>query len=189
VGRDNTTNDTILDGIIAMLEGLRGVESAFYIEDELRARLVELEASGPPAFGPLTVRNEGALECLRRAHVACIVKDKTFRPPPKPTVLLIDESGREVGRELLPGEKPEERPGQKLLWLSKDFVLYYDGEKGGQVRFVLPPIPFREVEEHPGTTNVCSSSPSTLADVLVKKAAGFEDDPKLATVLIGFDLG
>ncbi len=171
-----------------MLRGLDGVKNAFYLERPLREKLVEVESEGPPAFGPLTVRNEGALECLARAHVACIVKDKTFRPPPRATVLLVDESGREVGRELLPGEEPEERPGQKLLWLSKDFVIYYDGRRSGQVRFLLPPVPFREVEEFPGTARVCSSSPSTLADVMVKRSVGLEDDPRLATVLIGFDL-
>jgi hypothetical protein len=189
MGSDLTAGKgTVPEGVIDLLRGLEGVRNAFYLDRPLRERLLEVESEGPPAFGSLSVRNEGALECLSRAHVACIVKDKTFRPPPKATVVLIDDSGREIGRELLPGEEPEKRPGQKLLWLSKDFVIYYDGRRAGHSRFVLPPVPFREVEEYPGTARVCSSSPSTLADVLVKRAAGLEDDPKLATVLIGFDL-
>jgi hypothetical protein len=170
MGSDLTAGKgTVPEGVIDLLRGLEGVRNAFYLDRSLRERLLEVE-------------------CLSRAHVACIVKDKTFRPPPKATVVLIDDSGREIGRELLPGEEPEKRPGQKLLWLSKDFVIYYDGRRAGHSRFVLPPVPFREVEEYPGTARVCSSSPSTLADVLVKRAAGLEDDPKLATVLIGFDL-
>ena len=166
---------------------LKGVRKAFYLSDEQRERLVGIESERPNSLGPLKVYNEGVLECLRRSHVVCIVKDRSFRPPPAPTVVLVDEDGRVVGRELIGGERPEPEPGQKLLFLGKDFVIFYDGGKSSQTRFVLPPVRFEEVERIDGVSGVCSSSPSTDGDFYLRESAGLPDDPKLATILVGFD--
>jgi hypothetical protein len=176
-----------LDDVLSLLDSLKGVRKAFYLSDSMRSRLREVEAEARP-FGPLVTSNEGVLECLRRERVACIVKDASFRPPPHATVMLIDEDGTVIGRELLPGEVVEEEPGRKTLYLGKDFVVFHDGRSGRNARFVLPPVPFAEVEALPFTARVCSSSPSTMGDMYIRRSAGLDDDPKLATVLIGFDV-
>lgn len=179
--------ERLLDEVLSALSGLRGVRKAFYLEDRTREELRGIERTRSVSFGPLTVHNEGVLDCLKRKYVACIVKDSAFRPPPAPTVVLVDEEGTVVGRELIGGEKPEAAPGQKLIFLGKDFVIFYDGRKSTRTRFVLPPIDFEEVRRITGTANVCSSSPSTDGDVFLRKSAGLPDDPKLATILVGFD--
>lgn len=178
----------LLDEVLGTLSSLRGVRKAFYLDEEMRATLREIESEVHP-FGPLVVRNDGVLECLDREHVACIVKDTTFRPPPHATVVLIDEDGVVIGRELLPGETLEEEPGRKTLYLGKDFVIFYDGKSGRNARFVLPPVPFAEIEALPRASRVVSSSPCTAGDLHIRRRAGLGDDPKLATVLIGFDTG
>lgn len=180
-------DDARLRDVLRVLESLAGVRKAFLLDDGMRRRLGEIEREVHP-FGTLVVTNEGVLECLAREHVACIVKDSGFRPPPHATVTLIDEDGAVIGRELLPGDKVEERPGVKTLYLGKDFVMFHDGRSGRNARFVLPPVPFPEVEALGFASRVCSSSPSTMGDLHVRRSAGLEDDPKLATVLIGFDL-
>lgn len=182
------TDDARLSEVLHVLGSLEGVRKAFLLDDDMRRRLREIESEVHP-FGPLVVRNEGVLECLDREHVACIVKDTRLRPPPHATVVLMDEDGVVIGRELLPGDRVEEKPGVKTLYLGKDFVMFYDGRSGRNARFVLPPVPFPEVESLGFTRRVCSSSPSTVGDLHVRRGAGLEDDPKLATVLIGFDLG
>lgn len=176
-----------LDEVLGVLSSLAGVRHAFYLDARIREELMKTEKQ-TSGFGPLVVHNEGVLECLSRKHVACIVKDKHFRPPPTQTVVLVDENGTVIGKEILPGEKVEERPGVKNLYIGKDFVIFYDGKSGRNARFVLPPVPFVEVERINGTSRVCSSSPSTLGDFLIKRNKGLPDDPKLATVLVGFDL-
>ena len=179
----------LLDEVLMRLSGLTGVRRAFYLEDDIRDELRRIESTRSISIGPLTVHNEGVLECLTRKHVACIVKDSSFRPPPAPTVVLVDEEGKVVGRELIGGEKPEAAPGQKLIFLGKDFVIFYDGRKSTRTRFVLPPIDFEEVHQVEGAAHVCSSSPSTDGDVFLRRSAGLPDDPKLATILVGFDSG
>lgn len=180
-------DDAKLGEVLRVLGSLKGVRKTFYLDDGMRRRLKEAESEARP-FGPLVVRNEGVIECLERDHVACIVKDTGFRQPPHATVMLIDEDGAVIGRELLPGDRVEERPGVKTLYLGKDFVMFHDGRSGRNAKFVLPPVPFPEVEALGFTDRVCSSSPSTMGDMHVRRSAGLADDPKLATVLIGFDL-
>ncbi|MGQ9588033.1 MAG: hypothetical protein ACUVT7_06615, partial [Thermoplasmata archaeon] len=81
-----------LDEVLSVLSGLEGVKKAFYLTRPVMHELARIEESYP-AFGPLAVRNDGLSECLKREHVACIIKDKRFRPPPAPTVVLSDDEG------------------------------------------------------------------------------------------------
>ncbi len=172
--------------VLRVLSAMRGVKRSFYLTREMRKGLAELE-SMYPSIGPLSVRNEGVLDCLGRQRVACIIKDSTFRGPPKPTVVLVNDRGDEIGRELLPGESPPTGPG-KILMLGKDFVVFADRNTSAGARFVLPPVPFEEVERIDGVRSVLSSSPSTAGDHFLRKKAGLDDDPRLASILVGFDL-
>lgn len=176
-----------LEEVLGVLSRIKGVKHAFFLTKAMRTGLGKIEKEYPP-IGPLTIRNDGVLECLKREHVACIVKDKGFRAPPHPTVLLVNGDEEVIGRELLPGEKVPEKPGRKNLFLGKDFVIFIGETSGKDARFVLPPVKFREVERIDGTSCVVSSSPSSLGDVFLRKQAGLRDDPKLASILVGFDL-
>lgn len=177
----------VLDEVLRTLSALKGVKHAFHLSDETREGLREIEKSYP-SIGPLTVHNEGIKETLARGHVACIIKDKGFRAPPHATVQLVNDEGVMIGREILPGEKFEAKGKEKLVFLGKDFVVFADRSSGKGARFLLPPIPFKEVEAVGGVRNVCSSSPSTVGDLYIRRAYGFKDDPKLASILIGFDI-
>lgn len=176
-----------LDEILGLLSGLKGVKHAFYLTGEMRKGLEAMEAHYPP-IGPLTVQNDGVLECLKRQHIACIVKDSGFRGPPHPTVILINGDGAMIGREILRGEEIKPDEGRRTVFLGKDFVVFVGKESGKGSKFVLPAVEFKEVDEVEGTTCVVSSSPSTMGDLFLRTKAGLEDDPKLASILIGFDL-
>jgi len=175
-----------LKEVLKVLSRIKGVRHSFYLTREMREGLAALEKTYP-AIGPLTVQNEGILACLRSEHVACIVKDKTFRGPPHPTVVLVNDRGEVIGRELLRGEKQPKGPGRTLM-LGQGFVVFADKRASKGARFVLPPVPFKEVEETRGTCSVISSSPSTPGDSFLRKKAMIEDDPELASVVVGFDL-
>lgn len=175
-----------LKEVLKVLSGIEGVRHSFFLTKEMRKALAELERMYP-SIGPLTVRNEGVLECLQRQHVVCLIKDKTFRGPPKPTVVLVNDNGDVIGRELLRGESPPKGPG-RILMLGKDFVVFADKSDTKGARFVLPTVPFEEIEGIGGVCSVVSSSPSTTGDHLLRKRTGIDDDPKLASILVAFDL-
>jgi len=182
-GRD----DGRLDDILRMLSRLQGVRHAFYLTAEMRQGLESIERRYP-SLGPLTIANEGVFECLKRQHVACIIKDAHFRPPPAPTVVLIDDAGNVIGHEILPGEKVPSPGSGRAIMLGDNFVIFFKKGTGRGARFVLPPVAFGELEGVQGVKRVCSSSPSTVGDLHLRNKAGLEDDPKLASVLVGFDL-
>jgi len=180
--------DKRLDEVVRTLSGLKGVRCSFLLTDIMRDGLQKIERNYPP-LGPLAIKNEGVLECLKSEHLACIIKDRTFRAPPVPTVVLLDEDGNVIGRELLPGEKLTVEREKKVIRLGDDFVIFFERGKGKGARFVLPPVPFKEVEELDGVKCARSSSPSTAGDFFLRQCADLDDDPKLASILIGFDLG
>jgi len=176
-----------LKEVIELLSSLRGVKHSFYLTDAIRASLAKIEENYP-SLGPLTIKNEGVFESLCRKHVACIIKDKSFRAPPHATVYLIDENDKVIGRELLPGEKVSSTKRRKVIMLGDDFAVFFEKGTGKGAHFVLPPVPFKELEEVDGVKSVCSSSPSTAGDFLLRKRVRLKDDPKLASILIGFEL-
>jgi len=176
-----------LDKALALLAGLKGVRHTFFLAHETRLSLEDIEKNYP-SIGPLTIENTGVAECLKRDHVVCIVKDRTFRGPPQPTVVLVNDEGAMVGREVFDGEKVKPPPGKGTLFLGKGFVIFYSRGSGKGARFVLPPVAFEELEKLNFTEKVVSCSPSTVGDRFLRKEAGLEDDPELASILVGFDL-
>lgn len=176
-----------LDEVLKVLKGLDGVIEAFALGPETRRQLREIE-TGVKATLNIEVKNTGLDECLRREHVVGIIKDKRFRPPPEPTILLMGDNGAVLGEEILPGQRGRFEDRQNLIFLSEEFVIYTDRKAAKQEYFLMPPVSFPEIEKVHGVKNVVSCSPTALGDVLVRTSHELEDDSKLASVLIGFDI-
>jgi len=181
--------DKIDTEIIALLRSLDGVIHAGRVSDALRKRIVEHEERHSNV-GPISVDNIGVKSAAKCDRLYFIVKDRKFRPPSIATVRLIAEDGTVLGEEIIRGKMPKIEKGEKTVNLGKDFIIYYSKakEKGRNCRFVLPPVPFPELEKRGFTLRVISCSPSTLGDSEVKKSLGIGDDPKLASILVGIDL-
>lgn len=165
--------------VIRRIRGLRGVLLAEFLEpadrEALRARRT-----------PEAAENHGVAEVLARGRALCLFKDVTFRPPPEPTVLLVDESGTVLGRELIAGESPP--AGRRVAFLGKDFVLYAGARPTGAYRFLLPPVRFPEVEALEGVGRVVSASPDTPQDEYLRSRHEVARGKELASVLVGYDL-
>ena len=181
--------DKIDSEIIALLRSMEGVVHTGIVPDKLRKKLLEREERFA-TLGPIAVDNIGVRTAVQRERLYFVVKDKRFRPPPIATVQLVAEDGTVLGEELIKGRKPMIDDGEKLLYLGKDFVIQCSKAKakGKSSRFVLPPVPFPEIERLGIARNVVSSSPSTLGDTDLKKEIGIDDDPRLASIVIGLDV-
>ncbi len=172
---------------IEHLKGLKGVAEAFELGPEIRELLLKIE-SGIKATMDIEVKNTGLEECLKRKHVLCIIKDKTFRPPPEPTIFLAADKDTILGQEILEKDRCDFEGLDNLVYLSEDFVVFTDRKARNKEYFLMPPVSFPELESVCGLRNVVSCSPSALGDLAIRTAQGLEDNPKLASVLIGFDL-
>ena len=65
--------------------------------------------------------------------------------------------------------------------------MYPERYGGGKECFVMPPVSFPDVNEFEGSANIVSCSPAPPSDMYIRSTNGYEDDPTLATILVGFD--
>lgn len=192
--------EEVLQEIIDTINPLRGVLDVGVLTDEVRKNVLKIEMDKAGELIP--VINMGVNECLNRDYTVAIIKNASFRPPPTATVQLVDNKGNLLGEEIVSNnQKKKYKEDEKAKFINPDFVLLKDQkdieedlktenlEKNPTKQaFVLPPVQFIEVEELEDTCDVVSSSPDPLADLYLKEVFNFEDDPKLASILVGFNI-
>ncbi len=130
--------------------------------------------------------NRGVDEVLSRPRILCLFKDVRFRPPPEPTLLLVDDAGTVLGRELVPGDHPP--ADRRVAHLGKDFVLYAGARPRGAYHFLLPAVRFPELEARPHLTRVVSASPDTPQDEYLRERFGVPAGREYASILVGYDV-
>ena len=152
-----------------------------------------VESLGPADRDALRVRgtagaaeNRGVAEVLSRPRILCLFKDVRFRPPPEPTLLLVDDVGTVLGRELVPGDRPP--ADRRVAFLGKDFVLYAGARPKGAYRFLLPAVRFPELEGLPRLARVVSASPDTPQDEYLRERLGVPPGKEYASILVGYDV-
>jgi len=193
--------------VIGLLRGVPGIVAARALArpELLRVAAVE-ERYGSSALLP--VLNLGVREALERQLVVAVLKDRRFRPPPAPTVYLVedlpgvgpapDAPMLEVGerRFRILGEEildPGRVYAEKSMRLGSAFVLFPERRSSPRTPsyFLVPPLGFEELEQAAGKLGlqrILSVSPSAQADSLLRELCGFPVDPALATLLLACDL-
>lgn len=171
-----------------VVKKMRGVVAAFYLDAATLKRIQEEEAT-VKAVGGIDVINEGFNQALKRDKVICIVKDPRFRPPPEPTVILESSDGKVMGIEVFPNTSKEYRNREDVVWLSDGFVVFPDVKPGenNDESFIMPPVPFPELNESNGCKDVISCSPAPTCDKMIRESHGMKDDGKLASILIAYN--
>lgn len=172
---------------LEIVKGLKGVVHGFYLDEKVIEELKKEEAKVKALGGSVDVENTGFLEALEREHVMCVVKDPRFRPPPEATVVLLDSVGSLLGTEVFPFTAKEYEGREDAIWLSESFVVFPKVQGVGYEKFILPPVSFPELNEGNGCTRVISCSPAPTSDLIIKEHYGYEDDPRLASIVVAFD--
>lgn len=174
---------------LEIIRGLRGVVHAFYLDDDILTRMKEEEAKVRAIGDKIAVDNRGFTQALERDHIIAIIKDPRFRPPPEPTVELTTTDGKVMGVEVFPFTAQEYLNRDDVVWLSDAFVMFPEVKgQGGEV-FVMPPVSFPELNPTNGCKDVISCSPAPTCDLMMRTHYNYEDDPKLASVLVAFNDG
>jgi hypothetical protein len=195
-------------GIQRIIEGLTGVRAVRRLGEEDRRRLARIETDYE-AGSAIPVRNIGVRSAACRAEAFVVLKDSRFRPPPAPTVYLVEEMGDpaavsaamsfeirvEGGRYRVIGEEilgSAEGFGDDVFFLADTFVMFPARRTSAHVPclFILPPIPFPELEARRAELaieDIVSVSPSLAVDMHLRDMCGFPKTNELATLLIGFN--
>lgn len=175
-----------MDGVLSILRSMTGVKHVIVLEREILDELRE-EESKVRATLNISVRNEGFSEAIMRENVVCIIKDSRFRPPPEPTVVLMSDAGQMLGMEVFPHQRQDLEGRKDVLWLTPDFAVFTNVQGGSKEYFIMPPVSFPELHEGVGCQDVVSCSPSPTSDLRIKEHHGLEDDPSLASIIVGFN--
>jgi len=133
--------------------------------------------------------NEGVSVTLRHDRVLCVFKDASFRPPPAPTLRLVDAVGTVVGEESIPGVPSSGPERGRVELLGRGFVLWSNVRAQSPLRWQLPPVPFPELADVPGVSNIDSGSPDPLQDQYLRERFRIPDEVRCGSVLVGYDLG
>ncbi|MCL2032070.1 MAG: hypothetical protein FWG96_02185 [Methanomassiliicoccaceae archaeon] len=171
---------------LEIIRNMRGVVNAFYLNKEILDQMKK-EEEKVTAMGSIAVRNEGFSEALGKEHVIAIIKDPRFRPPPEPTVVLISDKGEVMGLEVFPFNAKEYLGREDVVWLSDAFVLFPNVKGMGGENFIMPPVSFPELNEGNGCKDVISCSPAPTCDLMMRTYYKLQDDPRLASVLVGYN--
>lgn len=183
-------DEVVVKKAIKIINKLKGVLDVQLLSDEDGKCLRELESKREGDVIPVV--NGGLTECLERDFYLVILKNIEFRNPPVPTVLLVTNKGRILGQELISSEEIKKYQDRSdVYFLSTDFIFFKSkktyGDKGIEKEFfLLPPVPFPELEDVEGISDVTSCSPSTLGDSYIKDKYGYPQDPYIATIIVGF---
>jgi hypothetical protein len=175
-----------IDEALVIIKGMKGTRITIPLTKKDIEEVLTTERGVKSQMGT-KVFNVGLEETMKRDHVICIIKDVTFRPPPEPTVYMIDDEGEILGTEVLPGEHKRYKEMPNVLFLCQDFIVFTDKKQKSREHWMMPPVSFPELTTIMGVTEVVSCSPSPPSDMIIKANYGLEDDPKLASILIGFN--
>ncbi len=200
----------MVEEIKELLSGIPGVISV----NLLREEDVETVHSAEAEYEKLhvvRVSNLGLHVVLQRDLVFILLKDSSFRKPPVSTLYMVEEMSPEeakvydfpehliqvndqyfkvVGEEIMYKDKPYQ---EKTTYFNDDFVLFPNRRKGRQgvpAYFLIPPIPFPELEEIKDTysiNSIMSVSPCTITDTKLRELYQLPPDTEYATILVGFD--
>lgn len=163
---------------LKQIPGVLGVES---VSPDIRTTVVQLAT-------PAAAENRGILEVFGRERVVCIFKNRSFRGPPDSTLVMMDDEGTLLGREL---RGPEDRPTlgeRRTVYLGRDFVLLTAVRPKGRVRFVLPAIRFPELEGIPEIRDVVSGSPDPPQDEELRRRFRMKGGKDVASILVGYNV-
>lgn len=174
-----------------ILSGIKGLREASVLPLEHRPKIIESELVHNRKHS-LSFHNEGMQEVLKRQVVVAVMHTPQLRPPPKPTVVLITQNNEVVGEEVHDPEKLKSLQAQReTMLLGRNFVIYTTRLRrvlGKRAKFVMPPLPFPEVQGVGGIKNVVSASPSPETDTLLRHLMGWRTtDPAVGTLLIGYN--
>ena len=180
----------VVNNVLNVINDLDGVLEVKQLSNDDILQIIDMESQRSKEIIP--VFNEGVQECFKRDFSFVIFKKGYFRVPPTPTVLLTLD-GEILGHDIFTCEDREKfREDEDVMFLGDDFVIFkdilqnYNLEKGSEY-FVLPPVPFPELDSF-NLDDVVSSSPSTSSDEYLKNKYSYGDDSSIATILVSFNI-
>jgi len=187
-------HDSTIDEAEKILRGIKGIVDVERLNDEDRAEILNLEQRAEQILmmGLAKTVNRGLRDAIDRDVTYAAIHDPDLRHPPGPTVIWVR------GEEIIGEEVWDKAIIEKLknrgdvLFIGEGFILYAEKIRRMQkteVTVVFPSLPVPELQSIDKIESVVSATLSAPADLHVKRKLGWSTtDPKIGTILIGFNL-
>lgn len=181
-----------LKEVFEILNNMKGVLKTVELSNKDILNIIDIEDE-EREINFIPVINKGLQECFKRDKSIAIFKRGYFRNPSTPTLLLTFD-GEILGHDIFKKEDKEKYENDEdVMFLSDDFIIYRDvlqnqNLKKGNELFILPSVPFPELEVLENLSDIISSSPSTFSDEYLKKEYGYEGDSSVATIIVSFNI-
>jgi hypothetical protein len=175
--------------IKARLREIPGVLAVGLLTKKDKKEVIHLEKNAKnrgAAWGTMDFINEGTFEALKREVTWVLLIDENFRDPPRPWMVMLDEDGELLGEWIKKEKIAEMKKRDDVIFMGPDFVMYKKIPKG-KPYFLMPSLPFPELDDLPGLENVVSGSPCPPSDEYLKQVLDCEGS-KHGTLLVGFDV-
>lgn len=184
--------DTV-ESALKKLMSTPGVVACWVLPDEERdsLRRLEMETNLRLGIPGMEIVNEGIRDILDRQHIILISHSPALRHPPGPIIVICDEE-RVVGEEIWePGRLEKLSRDPAAILLGKSLVLYRDAlmrARGKPLKLTYKALRFPELEGLAGVKDVVSATITSPVHLRFAEKAGWDpNNPKLGTVLIGFN--
>ena len=89
----------VVEEAIDIIKNLDGAVEVQELSDQDKEALIKIESHRNNDIIPVV--NKGLSECLNKDYCLVLLKTEEFRIPSEPTVLLVTDSGRVLGQELI----------------------------------------------------------------------------------------
>ena len=185
---------SVVDQAEKILRGIKGIVHVERLSNEERAEILDLEQKAEQILmmGLARTVNRGLRNAIDRDVTYAAIHDPDLRHPPGSTVIWVRED-EIIGEEVWDKAVVEEiKKREDVLFIGEGFVLYADKIRRMQkteMTVVFPGLPVPELQSIGKIEHVVSATLAAPADIYVKKKLGWSTaDPKIGTILVGFNL-
>jgi hypothetical protein len=182
-----TSNRNTLFDTVSLLSKTEGITSVRRLDDLLMHDIINEEMKVHLAGGML-YDNRALDECCVRNTAICVFCNGFIEEQTEISMIMMDNYGNITGNDVPKCKEAEYRSRNDVIWLSDNFVLYTKAVQRSESRLVMMPRRFRSLENMNGVSNAICFYPSLTTDIMLKKRFMDEYDPKLCSLIVGFDI-
>jgi len=183
-----------IDEVEKVLRSMKGIVDVERLNNQGRAEILDLEQKAEQVLmmGLAKTVNRGLRNAIDRDVTYAAIHDPDLRHPPGSTVIWVRED-EVIGEEVWDKAIIEElKKREDVLFIGEGFILYTDKIRRMQkteMTVVFPGLPVPELQDIDKIGDIVSATLSAPADLHIKRKLGWSTtDPKIGTILIGFNL-
>lgn len=182
-------NDEYIKTVIEKLKTIKGIESIFLINQDIKNKIIELEeeANGKVLMGMGIGDNQGIKVAFKKKYLLAVITNKEYKWPKPPNVIMMQNEtiiGFDCTKEEI---KQYSKNSDYSVFGSFVMIKKKVPNAKGKPIVVLPSKNFDELNDICTGINSVIASPSTPSDEYIYKIFNVKKNNENGTIIVGFD--